>query len=828
MAVVATRRRALGLSWMLAAILGAALPVLSHGGDQLAPDVLKKVKNATVYLRVTLPDDRVVEGSGFFGGASNVILTNRHVLGMLSADGRPPQKIEVIVGNGEAHEKTYVGKLAQVDPVADLAAVVVAGPGSPAPLPLAPAKELSETQTLFVFGFPFGKQLGKNITVSKTSVSSLRKDPAGRVRDVQVNGGMHPGNSGGPVVDAKGRVVGVAVAGVRGTQIHFAIASETVQHFLAGRMHVTVVRSPYREGDVVRLPITYRMVDPLGQIGKVLVDAWTGKPGPARKATAKAGGVEALPGDSRHETYPFTYEGHVAEGEIGLPPLSKDRVLWTQVSIVRRNGQRTWYPASPYAGQFAVVERKPVTLAYAHRPDQPCQLDLSTTTDLKLRALDGGDSHLVLGFKAVMLERTLPASGPDGLAGATFTFSRVSLSDKLDNKELPADKIMLRSLQSLRAVRALARVDKQGAVTPLKVSAAVSNTTTRQDLLWVAGQALQALEAVTVPLPGQEVSHDRPWKAQRRLVLGSQKRSQPAIIDVTYTYHGTRVRDGRSEALVFLQGEVRGQKGARQLVSGRMDGQAVIDLKTNQVRYADANLNLDLTLTRGTESAQANGTMRIALERKVLQGAERDKVLQGGVPTLPTQPADQPTTTPAGTIAKVIPGELFPFIRRSVKDQKLATVAVTGFKSPDVFRDVPAAGGVLIGFQVGYKKFFNNNIVGALRPIYRTQDGETMGAWIGKAPAELVTVKAKPGYAVSAIRIRTGLMIDGMGLTFTKLGKDRLVLDDHYDSDWIGAMGGNPSIIGGQGAIFIGVTGHRNNDGAPVALGLVTVVLPKE
>jgi S1-C subfamily serine protease len=65
-----------------------------------------------------------------------------------------------------------------------------------------------------VFGFPFGKQLGKNITVSKTSVSSLRKKPNGTLQDIQVNGGMHPGNSGGPVVDAMGQVVGVATLGV--------------------------------------------------------------------------------------------------------------------------------------------------------------------------------------------------------------------------------------------------------------------------------------------------------------------------------------------------------------------------------------------------------------------------------------------------------------------------------------------------------------------------------------------------------------------------------------------------------------------------------------
>ena len=49
-------------------------------------------------------------------------------------------------------------------------------------------------------------ELGTEITVSETSVSSLRKDHAtGKLAMVQVKGGMNPGNSGGPVVDVEGQ-----------------------------------------------------------------------------------------------------------------------------------------------------------------------------------------------------------------------------------------------------------------------------------------------------------------------------------------------------------------------------------------------------------------------------------------------------------------------------------------------------------------------------------------------------------------------------------------------------------------------------------------------
>jgi tetratricopeptide (TPR) repeat protein len=65
-----------------------------------------------------------------------------------------------------------------------------------------------------------------------------------------------------------------------------------------------------------------------------------------------------------------------------------------------------------------------------------------------------------------------------------------------------------------------------------------------------------------------------------------------------------------------------------------MDGQAVVDLKTRHVKFAEVNLNLDLDLTNGKDTTQANGTLRIVLKRTVLDGAEREKALQdaGSIP----------------------------------------------------------------------------------------------------------------------------------------------------------------------------------------------------
>ena len=200
----------------------------------------------------------------------------------------------------------------------------------------------------------------------------------------------------------------------------------------------------------------------------------------------------------------------------------------------------------------------------------------------------------------------------------TIDFRKVAVKVSLDKKDMPADKILENSLKSLAKLQAATRVDEQGDVTTLKVDAPVKDRLTREDLLGLGSSLMLSLQAVTVPLPGQEVRHEKPWKSTRKLQLGSPRQPQEVTADVTFTYHGTRERLGQTEAVVFISGQVRGPKGAGLSASGRMHGQAIINLKTNQVIYADTNLNLDLDLSNGQDTIQANGTLRIVMQRKDL------------------------------------------------------------------------------------------------------------------------------------------------------------------------------------------------------------------
>ena len=208
------------------------------GGSGSSADAVRRVKGSTVYIRVH-SQQGLSSGSGFFAGESGYVVTNSHVVGFEPGKVDLPQRIQVVVDSGESTKRTFDHpkvRMVALDVENDLALLWVDGRGESKPLPpplrFGRSAGLVETQDVFIFGYPFGEKLGENISVNKSTVSSLRKDRTGSIEVVQVGGGMTPGNSGGPVTDQAGSVIGVSVAGILGTQINFAIPAEITDKFV--------------------------------------------------------------------------------------------------------------------------------------------------------------------------------------------------------------------------------------------------------------------------------------------------------------------------------------------------------------------------------------------------------------------------------------------------------------------------------------------------------------------------------------------------------------------------------------------------------------------
>jgi hypothetical protein len=139
------------------------------------------------------------------------------------------------------------------------------------------------------------------------------------------------------------------------------------------------------------------------------------------------------------------------------------------------------------------------------------------------------------------------------------------------------------------------------------------------------------------------------------------------------------------------------------------------------------------------------------------------------------------------------------------------------------FQDLGPSGSVLVGVRYSTHLFFNRPKISSLQPLYRpSPSSRTLveGAHYGEVTGAEMTAVAKTGYAVGAIKTRTGLSLDGFVIVFMKINGDRLDPSDSYDSPVLGdSQGGSPGIVSGEGNLVVGLQGRssKNVD----ALGLI-------
>jgi S1-C subfamily serine protease len=241
--------------------------------------VLERVAAATVYIENqlvlsqadwnALPEELrarhskpqfAASGSGFVVSADGTIVTNAHVIG----DGEEtiPLKdgsqlrwrlvstgLKVVVRSGEGAEQTYLPRVLKVDEGLDLAVLKIAPKQPLEALAVNPGHEVKGGLPAIMAGFPGGKVVSHapfaeaadsarsdeipnpRVAINKGAVTSVRRYK-GAVR-YQLDINANHGNSGGPITNTRGEVIGVLYAGIDGmNSINYAIPAQYLKRVL--------------------------------------------------------------------------------------------------------------------------------------------------------------------------------------------------------------------------------------------------------------------------------------------------------------------------------------------------------------------------------------------------------------------------------------------------------------------------------------------------------------------------------------------------------------------------------------------------------------------
>lgn len=271
-------------------------------------------------------------GSGWVLDQQGHIVTNHHVIG-------DSQRIEVTLWNGDAYPATVVGQ----DPPNDIAVIKIDAPAEAlVPVSFGDSSALLVGQKVLAIGNPFGLERTLTVGVLSSLNRMLRSPETGRMIKsvIQIDAALNRGNSGGPLLDSQGKLIGMNTAILSGTGqnagIGFAVPANTVRR---------VVDQILQFGKVIRASASLAMTPVQGGLRVIQVEPGgaaerAGMQGYERKVVRSDFRVYQIWDDSNADTI-IAVEGKRVTTEDEFLSAIEERQPGAEVNLeVVRNGKR--------------------------------------------------------------------------------------------------------------------------------------------------------------------------------------------------------------------------------------------------------------------------------------------------------------------------------------------------------------------------------------------------------------------------------------------------------------------------------------------------------